>query len=170
MGSRGRADPLSHEARLPTHSYMPSARVIRVPGALACNLPSQPQPIIAQRKRCRSTIRLTNRSTARRRTRYAGPRQRGHSRCSMAFAIICASFTGVCGLLGIRCSQPRVRNRLYAEMPARYRTTTDVLLQRRCSMATPPPSVVPASGEAHCRRAATCTIKPKMGLCGKRSA
>jgi hypothetical protein len=31
------------------------------------------------------------RSTARRRTRYAAPRQRGHSRCSTAFAIIWAA-------------------------------------------------------------------------------
>jgi len=29
-------------------------------------------------------------------------------------------------------------NRLYAEMPARYRPNTDVLLQRRYSMATRP--------------------------------
>jgi hypothetical protein len=40
-------------------------------------------------------------------------------------------------LLG-RPSQPRMRNRLYAEMPARYRPNTDVLLQRRYSMATTP--------------------------------
>ena len=55
----------------------------------------------------------------------------------MPFAIIWASFTGFCELLN-RPSQPRMRNRLYAEMPARYRQNTDVFLQRRCSMATPP--------------------------------